>query len=195
MRKTCKSYACQLVVASALLFFSNAVNAQHFGKQVFRVPVVGWLLANSSLPFLSNGSPQIKLNDEFLTGLGYSFSVYDYKLWITTEFDVGFGTLAPDNSRVVSINASTGLRYNFLDQKIRPFVGLTFEYFQAFTSSNSFNGYQLPASFGFRPNGGLEWIFASEMSFQAELGFLVLFNLDGLDQQAGSLRISYNLYY
>lgn len=153
------------------------------------------------------------LTDQPTLGAGYFFAV-GYDLWVDSQVVLGAWTTVLDNSDtntpVITLAASTGLRYNFLSERIRPFFSAHIQYLQliAFppagaTASIPGNGFlgNTPFFIGVRPGGGVEWVFGDEVSVTAELsmvGFLVPDadrGLGGLFLPASTGRVYFNVYF
>jgi hypothetical protein len=147
--------------------------------------------------------------DQPTVGAGY-FLALGYDLWWDNQAAVGASTTVIDvgnGTPILTLQISSGLRFNFSEDRLRPFAAVHLEYLwligvssaaipvpsNSFLSSNMF--------LGLRPGGGVEWIFGDEVSFQAELdfiGFLVPDKnraLGGLILPSSTLRLSYNIYF
>lgn len=140
--------------------------------------------------------------DQVTLGIGY-FRAIGYNLWWDNQTAVGFGgaiNAGVTAKTVVSLNVSTGMRYNFLDEKHRPYVAGHIHYVQMFNTEgtevlgNAALGGQ-PLWVGGRLGGGYEWFFAEEMSLQGELDGVVFFNLDHPPKLSAILRLAYNVYF
>lgn len=140
--------------------------------------------------------------DQITLGVGY-FRAMGYNLWWDNQTALGFGGAVTDGiypKTAVSLNVSTGLRYNFLDEKHRPFVSGHIHYVQLFNADpkyvpgNAALG-GTPLWVGGRFGGGYEWFFAEEMSVQGEVNGVVFLNLDQPPKVSAIARLSYNVYF
>lgn len=157
--------------------------------------------------------PGWNLYDQPSAGAGY-FTAIGYDLWFDFQAVIGAWTTVLDQSDkatpVITLMTSVGLRYNFLSERVRPFLGAYLQYFQliALPSAGSIapvpgNGFlgNSPFFVGLQPTGGVEWIFGDEVSVAAELGvtgFLVPDadrGLGGLFLPASTGRVSLNIYF
>jgi hypothetical protein len=211
------------VVVGALSFPAQA----QFRNQGIQAPNVGWLglgtwdrVLHGGKPAEQNldvlgGKPDPGWNmwDQPTLGAGYFFAV-GYDLWVDNQVAIGAMTTILDQSDqatpVITLAVSSGLRYNFLAERVRPFVSMHVQYLQllAFPGAdlvapipgNEFLG-NTPFFVGLRPGGGIEWIFGEEQSIQAELG-VIGFLVPDKNRGAGGLflpgsvaRLSYNIYF
>jgi hypothetical protein len=219
-------FAWIILVASTVLQLALPARAQ-FRNQGIQAPNIGWLglstwdtlmhggrAARQNLD-VPNGVPEFGWNliDQPTVGAGYFFAV-GYDLWIDNQVAIGAFTTVTDqqSSRtpVLSLAASSGIRYNLLSERIRPFLSAHIQYLQLIAlpaagatapiPGNNFLG-NTPFFVGLRPGGGVEWIFGNEMSLQAELGVIGFIvpdpnrGLGGLFLPASLARLSYNIYF
>jgi hypothetical protein len=216
-------FAALVVVVTCAL--ATPAQAQ-FRNQGFQLPNVGWLglgtwdrvlhggqVAEQKLDTVG-GQPEAGWNlwDQPTVGMGHFFAI-GYDLWVESQAAIGVSTTVLDlqakGTPVLTLAASGGLRYNFLSERVRPFVGFHLQYLQLilFASEattpvpgNGFFG-NFPFFIGARPSGGVEWIFGDEMSVMGEvgvIGFLVPDQnrgLGGLVLPASIVRLSYNVYF
>lgn len=141
-------------------------------------------------------------SDQITLGVGY-FRAMGYQLFWDNQTVVGFGgtqNLGTAAKTVVSLNVSTGLRYNFLDERHRPFVSGHFHYLQIMNTEGT--GVQGNPALGgalfwvgARIGGGYEWFFAEEMSVMGELNGIVFANLDQNPKFSSVARLSWNVYF
>ena len=189
-----------LIIAIALLPLKQA-HAQYFGTDALQMPFVGWmgLGTTASSMQLKNAQPW-QSTDQVQIGFGYMHALYDYSLWWVVQTAASFGfaqNFSQDTSRVIfGVNASTGLRYNFMQETVRPFVQGQFEYVQFFhqqvtTQLTSSSNYWL----GFLAGPGIEWIFGDDMGVQLEAGGHVLTDFSDPVRFAWNTRLSYMLYF
>ena len=162
------------------------------------------------------GAPEAgwNLTDEPTLGAGY-FHAIGYQAW--WDFQVGLGaftTVIDDGDKlspVITLNTSLGIRYNFLEERFRPFIAGHIHYLQllAFPSvakaiapvpGNGFLGND-PLFFGLSPSGGVEWVFGDEQSLSLEVGiqgYLVPDadrGLGGLFLPSSTARVAYLIYF
>lgn len=155
-------------------FFSAAPsNAQFFRNNAFTIQA-GWMGLGSTWDNATN----LKLwnmTDEVVLGGGYSFAV-GYNNWIDISATLGGGsviiTSEPTAPILFTLEINTGYRYNFLEERFRPFVCVKGQYFQVVTGSaeipnNAFFG-NSPFWVGARVGGGAEFFHLDDQSIQLE---------------------------
>lgn len=215
------------VFVSSVALSAAPARAQ-FRNQGIQAPNVGWLGLGSTWDTIMHGGSAAEQNlnvpgakpefgwnliDQPTIGAGYFFAI-GYDLWVDNQVAIGAMTTVIDDqdarTPVITLAASSGIRYNFLSERVRPFIGAHIQYLQllAFPAAgatapipgNSFLG-NTPFFIGLRPSGGVEWIFGDEMSVMAELG-IIGFLVPDADRGAGGLflpsslaRLSYNIYF
>ncbi len=206
-----------LVVVAALCA-SQGAHAQYFRNQGIQLPNAGWLGLSTWDYVINGGHAATDLQDDGWNiwdqptlGAGYFFAI-GYNLWLDSQAAIGASTTTTsanaNGDPVLTLAISTGLRYNFLDERHRPYVAAHVQYLQliAFSSGtaeipgNEFLG-NTPFFIGLRPGVGYEYIFGDEMSVQAELG-IVGFLVPDAQRGIGNLflpasiaRLSYNIYF
>jgi hypothetical protein len=212
-------------VIIALSLWSSRADAQFFRNQGVQLPNVGWLGLASWDRVINNGAaagandPGWNIWDQPTLGAGY-FRAIGYQLWFEGQAAVGASTTVISNAEnngqpVITLQISTGVRYVFLEERIRPYLGAHIEYLQlialagtdaagnAVTAEIPGNGFlgNTPFFVGLRPCGGVEWVFGDEMALQFELG-LVGFLVPDQDRGLGALflpasvgRLAYNIYF
>ena len=101
---------------------------------------------------------------------------------------------------LVSLSVSSGLRYNFLRHKHRPFVSGNFHYLQfmniegtAIKGNPNLNNTAM--WIGLRPGGGYEYFVAPEMSLMGELNYILFVSLDHPVRHSLASRLSFNVYF
>lgn len=173
--------ACALVIATPL-------HSQYLGVHAFQLPALG---------FMSMESFQVTPQATF--GLGYS-QLLATNLWGLVNTAIGYGKTIADgdkSTRLGTAQGQLGLKYNFLSENWRPFFGTYVQYLHLLGPPVSDdNGNLLAVSFvGLRPSIGLEWFVWSDMSLEAEAGYVLYFNLDDPWQHGAQAKIAYNLYF
>ena len=224
-----RSFAAAAAVVAVVVAvgFAEPAHAQ-FRNQGIQAPSLGWLGLGSTWDRLINGGrlpsegdgpnaaidPGWNLTDEPTVGAGYFFAI-GYQLWVDNEVALGAWTTVIDSpqSPVITLSVSSGLRYNFLEERVRPWVGASIQYLQliAFPSSgaaapipgNNFLG-NTPFFIGLRPDAGVEWVFGDEQSLNLEVGIIGFLVPDprrgapkgsGLFLPASMARVMYNIYF
>jgi hypothetical protein len=214
------------LVVVAGLSYARPAHAQ-FRNQGVYLPVGGYLMLGTWDRVLHGGNPANQnlavkggapdpgwnLTDEPQLGAGY-FHAAGYDLWWDFSASIGAWTTVIDvgdkNTPVITVLTSAGARYDFLEERVRPFVALHLDYLQllAFPSAgltapipgNGFLGND-PFFIGVRPSGGVEWIFGDEMGVLLEAGptgFLVPDpnrGLGGLFLPAAVVRAGLTIYF
>jgi hypothetical protein len=158
--------------------------------------------------------PGWNMADQPTVGVSY-YRAIGYQTWWDNQVALGAWTTIIDvNNRqtpVITTSVSSGLRYNFLEERHRPFVAAHIHYLQLFAlgaadaapapvPGNQFLGNN-PFFIGFRPGVGYEFIFGDEQAVQIEVnlvGFLVPDpnrGLNGLFLPATVARFGYNIYF
>lgn len=201
-----ETFVVALGLFCAVLFSADDARAQ-FRNNGVKLPTVGWFAMNPSSEWLNvaAGGPQNRWNatDQVTLGVGY-FRAVGYDLWFDVDTVLGFGgqlTEGPIERTLVSLQVSLGLRYNFLDEKHRPFVAGYIQYLQFFNvastivaGNDQLGGY--PLWVGLRPTLGYEWFFLEEMSFQGEIAPIAFIGLDAFAPKFSAVvRLSYNVYF
>jgi hypothetical protein len=207
------------LVLSCLAFAATPAGAQYFRNQGVQLPNVGYLglgtwdyAINGGGPAGSN-NPGWNIWDQPTLGAGY-FRALGYQLWFDGQAAIGASTTVLSTSDrgepVLTLSLSTGIRYMFLEERIRPYLGAHIHYLQliALTGTdaianipgNNFLG-NTPFFVGLRPCGGIEWVFGDELSLQLEAG-LIGFLVPDAKRGIGSLflpatvgRLSFNIYF
>ncbi|MFZ9886057.1 MAG: hypothetical protein ACO3JL_01040 [Myxococcota bacterium] len=193
-----------LVFVGALLFGAGSAHAQ-FRNNGMKLPSVGYFALGNTMDGLNEAASPDQpsknrwgATDQGTIGVGY-FRAVGYNLWFDSDTNIGLGGQLGSDKTLVSLLVSLGLRYNFLDEKHRPFVAGYFQYLQFFNfgpgiATNELTGF--PLWVGARPTVGYEWFFAEEMSLTGELAPVVLVGLDlPAPKFAGVARLSYSVYF
>lgn len=201
-----ESFVVVLGLFLTVAFTADEAKAQ-FRNNGMKLPSVGWFAMNPSAEWLNEavGGPGNRWNasDQLTLGVGY-FRAVGYNLWFDVDTVLGLGgqlSTGTVERTLVSLQVSLGLRYNFLDEKHRPFVAGYIQYLQFFNvaetivaGNDQLGGY--PLWVGLRPTVGYEWFFLEEMSFQGEVAPIVFLGLDAFAPKFSALvRLSYNVYF
>lgn len=142
------------------------------------------------------------LNDSIQIGTGYARDLYDLRLWWINESAIGFARVnapgAPSSRIAVTVQGSTGLKYNFFTERWRPFLGFMLEIFQIFnaqTEAYLSHTIAAPTWGAFRPMAGIEWLFDDDMSFEAQAGYVLMLNFEDPVRHSLVSRLAYRLYF
>ncbi|MFH1810197.1 MAG: hypothetical protein ABIJ09_15735 [Pseudomonadota bacterium] len=184
-----------LVLVVALLA-PTAARAQFRNNGIF-LPQVGYLTLELF------GVNDIGSSDAVLLGVGGSNSI-GYNFWVTYRLMLGFSLpihdTTPDEPQMLtSLSAISGIRYNFLDEDIRPYVEADLHYLWFLYTVTGLQGN--PALGGqamflaARGAGGLEWYFHEEMSLSVELAGEFFFTIGSIYFPAVSVLAGYTVYY
>jgi hypothetical protein len=134
------------------------------------------------------GGPAWNMDDQVTLGAGHTLAL-GYNLWFDNTVAIGGGKirvseLTDQIEPVFSLSISTGLRYVFLEERLRPFISGNIHYLQIIAVTpnppvpvNAFLG-AAPFWVGARGGGGVEYIFGDEMSVMAELSLVGFFGLN-----------------
>jgi hypothetical protein len=215
-----------LLIAGSFSMLDAAPARAQFRNQGIELPNVGWL-GLSTFDAAIHGGPiagDVGWNiwDQPTIGLGWFFAI-GYDLWLENTAALGASTTvlgrqanAPGDP-VLTIAASTGLRYNFMSERLRPYVAMHVQYLQLLTVAGEGVTVDIPQNFflnapffiGLRPGAGVEWIFGDEVSLKAELGVigflaptnpdapreLTQYSLGNLFLPAAIGRLTFNVYF
>lgn len=199
------------VVVSAWLLSAPA-EAQFFRNNGIGVQV-GWKGLGSTIDGLT-GQKIWNMSDQATVGMGY-YQALGYRWWfdiLQAEIGMGAERIAPpgrDIAPIFSFSATTGVRYIFLEERLRPFVGAHVQYLQILPvaadsdiPNNALTG-NAPFWVGLRVGGGVEYFVVDDVSLLAGLhlaGFAGLNDppKDGLQtfvlpQVSGGLNV--NIYF
>ena len=216
-------------MGSALVVVAVAAAPAHaqFRNQGITLPEIGYLslgtfdlLLNQGHPAnqhldVRNGAPDPGWNlfDEPEVGVAY-YHALGYDLWGEVQVLLGAWTTVIDtgtkNTPVITVMTSPGVRYNFLEERVRPFVSVHLDYLQLFALANTGSVAPVPGNgflgnnpffIGVRPAGGVEWIFGDEQGLIFELGATAFLVPDknrgegGLFLPAGVARVGYQIFF
>ena len=196
VNRTAAAIAATLALA-CIASYSAPAHAQ-FRNQGAYLPVGGYLMlgtwdrvihggraADQNLA-VKGGLPEAgwNLTDEPQIGAGY-FHALGYDLWWDFAACIGAWTTVIDtstsnqNTPVITVLTSLGMRYNFLEERVRPFAAAHLDYLQVLSfpgegeltpvPGNGFLG-NSPFFIGVRPSLGVEWIFGDEIGALVEAG-------------------------
>jgi hypothetical protein len=163
------------LVALVVAFSSAPARAQFFRNQGMSVSA-GWLGLGSTWDAAFE-SKLWNIHDQATLGAGY-FTALGYNLWFDSHVALGASTVRVtrevNGEPIFSLSVSPGLRYNFLEERFRPFFGAHLDYLQIIPVTaapdiprNTFLG-NAPFWVGLRAGLGVEYIFADEMSVLLE---------------------------
>ena len=182
-------------------FGAQAAKAQFRNHGVY-LPSIGWSgFGNSTNAINSGNNQEWETTDHWTIGSGY-FSAIGYQLWWDNQTYLGFGQplqLGLDKT-LVSLSVSSGLRYNFLRHKHRPFVNANFHYLQFFNIEGTAikgnpNLGNTALFLGLRPGAGYEVFVGDEISIMSELNYMLFVSLDLPVRHAFASRLSFNVYF
>jgi hypothetical protein len=176
------------VALLAMVMMSPAASAQYLRNQSMHFGL-GWQALGTTWDAIL-GDRYWNVTDQPLIVTGYSMAI-GYQTFFDLQATLGGGFIkafdGTDAPPVFSFSVSPGLRYNFLEERIRPFVAGYIDLpFSVVDLTNSpFVPRNLvlagaPALWaGLRAGGGVEWIALDEVGFQIDLtmaGYLGLLN-------------------
>ncbi len=162
--------ACALLVAvpaQAQYFRNNGVGVQ-----------LGWKGLGSTIDGLT-GVKIWNMTDQVTVGAGY-FTAIGYNLWFDIlQAEIGIGAERIVTGRepgpLFSFSGTSGVRYQFLEERLRPYIGAHIQYLQIIAvtpnpeiPTNALTG-SAPFWVGLRGTGGLEYYLADEVSLLAHL--------------------------
>jgi opacity protein-like surface antigen len=199
-----------LLVALATALFAAPADAQFFRNQGVAFSA-GWLGLGTTWDQAFR-SKLWNIHDQPTLGAGY-FTALGYNLWFDSQVSLGGSTVrettAVNGEPIFSLNISPGVRYNFLEERFRPFVAAHLHYLQIIPTTaapdiprNTF--LQLaPFWVGARAGLGAEYIFADEQSvlLEANMAGFVGANAPPANGPAtfilpaSTARLSYLIYF
>lgn len=183
---------CMFVFLLGVVFGAQNVQAQ-FRNHGLYLPSVGWTAFGNSANAL-NGTEKQKwaVTDHWTLGTGF-FTAIGYQLWWDNQTFLGFGKslLMGEDKTVISLSISTGLRYNFLKHKHRPFVNGHFHYLQFFNTDQE----DASLFLGLRPGAGYEFFIGNETSLMGEVNYILFVNMDQPPRHSMASRLSFNIYF
>jgi hypothetical protein len=196
-----------VVLASA---FASPASAQYFRNNAFTIKA-GWMGLGSTWDS-ATGLKMWNMSDQVQIGAGYSYAL-GYQLWLDTSATLGMGALRiPDDEfggqqLIADLTIDTGLRYNFLEERVRPFISGHINYLQVVTPSaqipaNTLTG--APFWVGARVGGGLELFHVDEQSVLIEATITGYVGINSPPKPNGDLtyvlpatqaQLSYQIYF
>jgi hypothetical protein len=164
-----------LLVAVVVALAAAPSRAQFFRNQGVAFSA-GWQGLGSTWDAAA-GAPLWNIHDQVTLGAGY-FSALGYNLWFDSLVQLGASTVRisdqANGEPIFSLGVSPGIRYNFLEERFRPFVSAHIHYLQIIPVTaapaiprNTFLG-SAPFWVGARAGLGAEYIFGDEQSFLLE---------------------------
>jgi hypothetical protein len=175
----------------ACVFFSALVGAAPAQAQYFRnngiAVLTGWKGLGSTWDG-ATGQKIWNMSDQGTIGMGY-FTALGYNLFFDIlQAEIGMGAERLVTGRapgpIFSFSATSGVRYNFLEEGIRPFVSGHVQYLQIIPvtpdpeiPTNALTG-NAPFWVGARVGGGCEFFIMDEVSLLAHLGMTVFTGLN-----------------
>ncbi len=169
----------KIVLAVVLLsgLVSTEANAQFFRNNGIGVQL-GWKGLGSTFDGLT-GLTIWNVTDQVTIGAGY-YTAIGYQMWFDIfQAEIGIGgeriVSGRDPGPIFSFSGTSGVRYFFLEEGLRPFVGAHIQYLQLIPGAanpqiptNAFTG-SSPFWVGLRVGGGVEYYFMDELSLVAHL--------------------------
>ncbi len=165
-----------------VVLFVAALGASDAQAQFFRnngISIVGGWKGLGTTFDGTTGQILWNVEDQVTIGAGY-FTAIGYDLWfdiLSAEIGIGGERLVDgrEPGPMFSFSATSGLRYQFLSEKIRPFVGAHLQYLQLIPvlpnpkiPTNSLTN-ETPFWVGLRLGGGCEFFVMDEVSLMASL--------------------------
>ena len=198
-----------VVVAVVLACVAPAApaNAQFFRNNAFSFDV-GWQGMGSTFDAIA-GDKLWNINDQVTLGAGYATAL-GYTLWLDAHASIGVSTVRItdlDIEPIVTLNIWSGIRYNFLEEDLRPFVSVAGQYLQVVTASNNIPLNALfgnaPFWVGARVGGGVEYFVVDDQSLLLDAQIAAYFGANSpppggiasLVLPATLVRVGYQIYF
>jgi hypothetical protein len=188
---SCRRLVVVFVVAWVLCGAAPA-QAQFFRNNGISV-LAGWKGLGSTWDG-ATGEKIWNISDQGTIGMGY-FTALDYNwFWDIAQVEIGIGAEELIEGRprapMFSVTGMTGVRYNFLEERVRPFVSGHVQYLQLIpvtpdpdipnnTLTNNF-----PFWVGARVGGGCEFFLIDEVSLLAHAGLTAFTGLNSPPKEA-----------
>lgn len=182
--------------------------AQYFSNHGFQAPIIGWMGFNTTVGEIGPANPNHKpwqpwpTTDQLQFGFGYMHALLtDYSLWYVVKTTLGFGyakNFNQEDTRVIfGVNIASGLRYNFLEKRHRPFIHTELEWLMlANTNYGELErGYSERHWGGIQFGPGYEWIFNHNMGIQIEVAAHVLTDFKNPVRFSWTTQLAYVLYF
>lgn len=170
----------------ATLAAASPAQAQFFRNNGISV-LAGWKGLGSTFDGLT-GSKIWNMSDQGTIGLGY-YTALGYQLWFDIlQAEIGMGAERLVTGRqpgpIFSFSATSGVRYIFLEERVRPFVSAHLQYLQIIPvienpeiPTNALTG-NAPFWVGARLGGGCEFFIMDEVSLLAHVGMTAFTGLN-----------------
>jgi hypothetical protein len=202
-----------IVIGLAASLHSAPAHAQYLRNQGMHFGV-GWKALGTTWDAVL-GDRYWNATDQADIVVGYYYAI-GYQVFFDFQATVGFGSakvfVGDSVPPVLSFSVSPGLRYNFLEQRVRPFVAA---YIDLPLSLVEFSGTDviprnaaLPGApglwVGARAGGGIEWIALDEIGFQIDATMVGYFSVGNVPPAGGksfpvlpshTIRVCSNFYF
>lgn len=161
----------RFLVVAVVVFACAPASAQYFRNSAFSVKA-GWFGLGSTFDNLTQQTIW-NMTDQVAVGAGANFAI-GYNLWLDSAAIIGGGALViPDPQETLfTLAIDTGLRYNFMEERVRPFIAGHVSYLQVVTPSAQIpqNAFLEGAPFwvGARLGGGVELFLLDDQSLMLE---------------------------
>ena len=191
-----------LAVALTAALLVPATGRAQFRNNGIYLPQLGYM--SLELFGLNDGDPMgdFGSTDAGFFGVG-GLSSIGYNFWATYRLWVGFSlpshnTLPAEPKVLTMLNVIPGIRYNFLNEEIRPYAEIGFHYlwflygYEAMPKNNAFGQPMYGAP---RLAAGLEWYFYEEMSLSAEVAGELYITIGTFLAPGVTTLVAYTVYY
>lgn len=188
--------------------WSAPAQAQFFRNNAFTV-AVGWQGMGSTFDAIA-GDQLWNINDQVTLGGGYTTAI-GYDFWYDLDVSIGLSTVRisdQDFEPIIALNVFPGgIRYNFLDERFRPFLSGSVGTMVIVTPSANIPSNDLfggtPFWAGARAGGGAEYFFADDQSLLLDAQAVAFFGanrpppggLGSIILPATSVRLVYHIYF
>ena len=141
------------------------------------------------------GNDTLRLDPQFGLGLSGTRQIAVGRWSWMYRAVIAATTSIDDSARTTMLPAwiSTGLRYDFLDDRTRPFTVLSGTYYQLTNAPADFAGGTYMAGAGLR--AGVEQFFKSEISLQLDVGGTWFLQLDRTDPMTLDAVLAIKVHY
>lgn len=176
-----------------MLLHSIYVYSEAFGNKIISLPLLGFELID-----------KIAINKQKPLGIPFHYSIgakfaaaFDYDWYWISQSHVSFGPMSQTKKVLSSINAASGVKYNFSEQDLRIYSTLLINYLQflgkAATELKNLEGW--PIFVGLSSEIGLEWIFVDELSLSLGVDYGFYVNIHKPTNQLLSFKSAFNIYF